>query len=87
MVYRGAFVVNGTTNIAAGTSSSAGGTLISANVASLAKLNEQGDFYIDIPAEQSLAWIHFSFAGLTSVRFPIIAVDEYIGNGGVVKEN
>lgn len=87
LIYRGAFVVNGTTNIASGASSSAGGTIISSNVASDVVLNEQGDFCLTIPAEKSLEWIHFSFAGSTSVRFPIIAIDEYIGNGGVVKNN
>lgn len=87
LYFRGAFIANGTTNIAAGTSSSAAGTLITANPNSVLTLNEQGDFCLDITSEQSLAWIHFSFAGLTSVRFPIITIDEYIGNGGVVKTN
>ena len=84
LICRGAFVLNGNTNLAAGTSSSAAGTLISSNFNTDSRLNEQGDFYVTIPANKSLAWIHFSFGGLTSLRFPIITIDEYIGNGGFV---
>ena len=86
LVYRGAFISNGSTNIAAGSSSSVGGTPISTNLNEDSYLNEQGDFYVTIPADKSLAWIHFSFAGLTSKRFPIITIDEYIGNGGHIPD-
>lgn len=85
LYFRGALMNNGTQNIAAGTSSGAGTKMITTDIASAANQNEQGDLYVSIPADASLTWIHFCILGYVDKRRPIIAIDEYIGNGGFVE--
>lgn len=85
IVWRGCYCQNDTQCFASGSSLTVGGTLITASWGDDAKTNEQGDLYIDVPAEKSLAYLHFSMNSRNSSRNPIIVIDEHIGNGGWVE--